>query len=257
MRPNPAADAVDSAICHLSPSSPPPGVPAHVRPVPLARHCGRVCRASPTSSTSRAARWGSALTAEEGRASVACAACFLDFVDIERPGPKLSAVHLKDGQPVETGDSCPSIKIPPVGGALDIPHWCMAVHERAQALHRSSPVPANGLPGAGQSEQRHPYFVPAFKQFSCAIPREVRRFRVHDADRAIRRLDGNCEREAIECDAPSRICLGRYVAKPSVRAHAGAGYPRSRTARFRATSTLKTSSPRITEMLRAWSPASL
>ena len=153
--------------------------PAYVRPWPLARHCGRDCRASPSSSTSRAARWGAALTAAEGRASVACAACFRDFVDIERPGPKLSAVHFEDGQPVESRDSCPSIDIPPVGGALDIPHWYMAVDECAQALHRSPPVPANGLPGAGQLEQRHPCFVPAFKQLSCTIPREVRRFSVH------------------------------------------------------------------------------
>lgn len=52
IRPNPAVGPVDAAICHQCPSSSPPGSPVHVRRVSPTRHCGRVYRASPSSSTS-------------------------------------------------------------------------------------------------------------------------------------------------------------------------------------------------------------
>ena len=46
MRPNPAADAVDSPICCLSSVISAARSSAHVRPVPPARHGGSACRAS-------------------------------------------------------------------------------------------------------------------------------------------------------------------------------------------------------------------
>ena len=106
---------------------------------------------------------------------------------------------------IQVSEPRPGVDVPTVRCAFDLADGLVPVYERAHSFHGPAAVLSDGSSGSGETEQRDVELETSLEQLGCPVPRPVWGFGMNDADGAVPRLDGDCERHLGERIAPSAV----------------------------------------------------